>query len=268
MNIWVSGGSSGLGLYTAMALAQAGHTVISGARSFSGDAPLNNLHRLHLDVTDDDSVRAFAESALGISPTVDAVVHCAGIICLGPCEETTPDEYRSILETNFLGMVRMNQAALPHMRRQGNGCIIMFSSINGLLGIPFQSAYTASKHAVEGYAECLQQELQGFGIQVCLVEPGDHRGGAGVYRRHAAAMTETSPYAQDFVQGVKVIRHDEENGSDPLKLGRRIALLLQRRRMPFRLRIASPDQHLAAILHGLLPGSIMNRILRFYYLRR
>ena len=81
-------------------------------------------------------------------------------------------------------------------------------------------------------------------------------------------MTETSPYAQDFVQGVKVIRHDEENGSDPLKLGRRIVRLLQRRRMPFRLRIASSDQHLAAILHGLLPGSIMNRILRFYYLRR
>ena len=70
-------------------------------------------------------------------------------------------------------MVRMNRAVLPLMRERGGGKIVLFSSINGLLGIPFQGAYTASKHAIEGYAECLQLEVKPFGIQVMLVEPGD-----------------------------------------------------------------------------------------------
>ena len=89
-------------------------------------------------------------------------------------------------------MVRMNQAALPTMRTQGQGRIVMFSSINGLMGIPFQSAYTASKHAVEGYAECLAMEVRPFGVQVCLVEPGDHRSGSGRYRLQASAMGDAS----------------------------------------------------------------------------
>ena len=129
-----------------------------------------------LDVTNDASIRAFVEHAKQISGSVDCLVHCAGILMLGACEETTLEEYSKVMNTDFFGMVRMNQAVLPLMRAQGKGKIIMFSSINGLLGIPFQSAYTAAKHAVEGYAECLQMEVQDFGIQVCLVEPFSLRG--------------------------------------------------------------------------------------------
>ncbi len=70
------------------------------------------------------------------------------------------------------------EAVLPMMRRQKQGKIINFSSINGVLGVPFQSAYTAAKHGMEGYSECLAMEVKPFHIQVCLVEPGDHRGGS------------------------------------------------------------------------------------------
>lgn len=265
MIIWLTGGSSGLGLHTAQQLVKAGHTVVAGARSFSGDQQLG-LFRLPLDVTDDISARAFTDQAMLLAGPPDALVQCAGILMLGSCEETSVDEYRRILETDFLGMVRMNSLVLPIMRRAGKGKIIMFSSINGLLGIPFQSAYTAAKHAVEGYAECLSMECRPFGVQVCLIEPGDHRSGSDAYRYHSAAMGDGSPYAEAYKKGTSVIQRDEQGGSDPDKLGQKIAKLLALRRLPLRRRIAKPDQRLAVVLHKLLPGNLNSAILRSYYL--
>ena len=278
--MWITGASSGLGLHTAMALRDAGWLVIAGARSFHGGAPVSSagdaegkaadwtgMRLLELDVTDEKSIAAFREAALRISSRVDALVQCAGMLVLGSCEETDPEEYARVMNTNFFGMVRMNRAVLPLMRSQGEGRIVMFSSINGLLGIPFQNAYTASKHAIEGYAEGLQMEVRPFGIQVTLIEPGDHRSGSDKYRPHTKGMSPDSPYGEAFRRATEKIAHDEHHGSDPDALGRKVAALLQRKRMPFRKRIASPDQHLAVYIHKLLPARLNERILRGYYLK-
>lgn len=266
--VWITGASSGLGKYTAQALAEAGFLVIAGARSFSAQAAETpGIHCLPLDVTREESICVFRDHALSISPRVDAVVHCAGVLALGPCEEMPMETYRRVMETNFLGTVRMNQAALPLMRAQGGGKIVIFSSINGLLGVPFQSAYTASKHALEGYAECLAMETKAMGIRVCLVEPGDHRGGSQAYRARAVPA-DGSPYQASMARGVAVIDRDEANGSDPVALGKRVARALQRRRLPLRLCVASPDQRLAVWMHRLLPAGACLEILRQYYLGR
>jgi len=264
--VWVTGASSGLGLHTAAALKEDGWQVIAGARSFE-DGTQDGIHRLKLDVTDEESVRRFCEKAREIAPP-DALVQCAGMLVLGSCEETQTEEYSRVMDTNYLGMVRMNRAVLPLMRSRGGGKIVLFSSINGLLGIPFQSAYTASKHAIEGYAECLAMEAKPFGIQVMLVEPGDHRSGSDKYRPHAATMADGSPYATEYESAVAVIAHDEHNGSDPDALGRKIARTLDRKRIPFRKRIASADQHLAVYIHRLMPAKLNALILRTYYTRK
>lgn len=265
MKIWLTGGSSGLGMYTAWLLAQAGHTVVAGARSFTKEKKLSTMHQVQLDVSDDESVAAFVRRAQEITGTVDAVIHCAAVMCMGPCEETTPEEYMRVMNTNFLGMVRVNQAVLPLMREKRGGRIIMFSSINGLMGIPFQSAYVASKHAVEGYAECLHQEVIKYGIQVCLIEPGDHRGGAAAYRKHAQAMDEQSVYSGAFTRTAGKIRNDEADGADPVKLGQKVVRLLEKKRMPFRKRIAKTLQHGAVLMHKIFPGRTLNNLLHRYY---
>lgn len=264
--VWVTGASSGLGLHTAAALREDGWRVIAGARSFE-DGEADGIHRLKLDVTDAASVRSFRERAERIAPP-DALVQCAGMLVLGSCEETAEEEFRRVMDTNYLGMVRVNREVLPLMRERGGGKVVLFSSINGLLGIPFQSAYTASKHAIEGYAECLAMEVKPFGIQVMLVEPGDHRSGSDKYRPHAAAMGEASPYAEAYESAVARIHHDETNGSDPDVLGRKIARILDRDRIPFRKRIASADQHLAVYVHRLLPAKLNASILTGYYIRK
>ena len=263
--VWVTGASSGLGLHTAMALRDDGWQVIAGARSFgSGEQPDNGITRLPLDVTSEESVRQFCAAAAETA-LPDALVQCAGMLVLGSCEETEAEEFRRVVDTNYLGMVRMNREVLPLMRKRGGGKIVMFSSINGLLGIPFQSAYTASKHAIEGYAECLALEVKPFGIQVMLVEPGDHRSGSDKYRPHAAAMSDDSPYAAEYESATKQIHHDETNGSDPDVLGRKIAKTLDRKHIPFRKRIASFDQHLAVYVHRFLGARINAAVLRKYY---
>ena len=266
--VWVTGASSGLGLHTALALRDAGWTVIAGARSFPEARKKDGMWQLPLDVTSEESVKAFCDRALEISPWVAAVVQCAGMLVLGSCEETTVEEYQQVMNTNFLGMVRMNQQILPIMRAQKEGRIVMYSSINGLMGIPFQNAYTASKHAIEGYAEGLQMEVRPFGIQVTLVEPGDHRSGSEKYRPHGTRMSVDSPYAAAYESTTAKIHHDETHGSDPDALGRRIARMLEKKRMPFRKRIASPDQHLAVYLHKFLPARWNEAILRSYYIKK
>ena len=265
--VWVTGASSGLGLHTARALRDAGWNVIAGARSFREPAEQDGMVCLPLDVTKEESVQAFREKALALQPRVDALVQCAGVLVLGSCEETTTEEYLRVLDTNFLGMVRMNRAVLPLMRARGEGRIVLFSSINGLMGIPFQNAYTASKHAVEGYAEGLQLEVRPFGIQVTLVEPGDHRSGSERYRARGERMNADSPYAQAYARATGKIREDETGGSDPDRLGWKVARMLGRRRMPFRKRIASPEQHLAVYVHKFLPARWNEAILRRYYTR-
>ena len=264
---WVTGGSSGLGLHTVRALREDGWLVIAGARSFRENTEEDGVIRLPLDVTDPESVREFCRKAGEIS-LPDALVQCAGMLVLGSCEETETEEYRRVMDTNFLGMVRMNREVLPRMRERGGGKIVLFSSINGLMGIPFQSAYTASKHAIEGYAECLAAEVKPFGIRVMLVEPGDHRSGSEKYRPRAAAMTPDSPYAEEFESAAGRIRRDENSGSDPDRLGRKIARTLDRKRIPFRKRIASADQHLAVYIHRFLGAEINRTVLRKYYIRR
>ncbi len=265
--VWITGASSGLGLHTAKALKEDGWRVVAGARSFeSGRGPVDGIMRLPLDVTDEESVRTFCEEAGKIGPP-DALVQCAGMLVLGSCEETSAEEFRRVMDTNYLGMVRMNRAVLPRMRENGGGKIVLFSSINGLLGIPFQGAYTASKHAIEGYAECLALETKPFGIRVMLVEPGDHRSGSDKYRPHAEAMAASSPYAAEYDRTVSRIHRDETGGSDPDVLGRKIAKTLDRKRIPFRKRIASPDQHLAVYLHRFLGARITSAVLRSYYIK-
>jgi NAD(P)-dependent dehydrogenase (short-subunit alcohol dehydrogenase family) len=126
-----------------------------------------------MDVDLDASVDAGFEQLLTTHGRLDAVVACAGWGLAGAAELTPISEAKEQLETNFWGAVRVVQHALPTMRRQRRGRIVLISSLGGIIGIPFQSFYSASKFAMEGYGEALAYEVAPFGIQVTLVEPGN-----------------------------------------------------------------------------------------------
>lgn len=261
---WVVGASSGLGLSTARAFAKSGWSVIAGARSFDGsDEGNDGITRLHLDVTSEESVRDFANCARDRLGDADALVYCAGLLVMGACEETGDENYKNVMDTNFIGMTRMVSSVLPAMRARGSGKIVLLSSINGLLGIPFQSAYTASKHAIEGYTECLNMEVKPFGVDVILIEPGDHRGGS----QHTRLLceSEASPYKEPLTRAVAKIRRDEARGLDPDRLGGIVVRRTEGQAPRFRSRVAKLDQRLAVLLHRFTPPFVGFRVLTGYY---
>ena len=262
--VWITGASSGLGYYTAEALRRAGYRVIAGARSFTG----SEKDCLPLDVTDPESVDRFVREALTRTGTPDVLINCAAVLNLGACETYSEAELRRVMDTNFFGMTAMVSRVVPLMRARKKGRVINFSSINGLFGIPFEGAYTASKHAIEGYSECLALECAPFGIEVMLVEPGDHRGGSSRCRAHGAAMGADSPYAETYARATAAIARDEKNGSDPEKLGEKIVKTLRKKRLPRRLRVAKFDQLLSVWLHDLLPNHLFDRLLLGYYTKK
>lgn len=269
MTVLIAGASSGLGLHTAQQIQAAGMTVVAGARSFAEqEGQMDGQYRLALDVRSQESVERFVRLAVDQAGIPDVLICAQGLLNLCAAAEYTDQELNDIMDTNFYGSVRLIRAVMPYFREKKQGKIILFSSINGLLGIPFQSGYTASKHAIEGYAECLRMEAEADGISVCLVTPGDHRSGQKQYRRHGATDSPDSPYHERYLKAVSQIEHDESTGSDPDVLGKRIAHALKKKRLPNRLLIAKPDQKLAVLLHKILPARLFSPIISGYYGQR
>lgn len=260
MIVWLTGASSGLGKATADALKKKGHTVLTGARSLLED---REKQTLPLDVTDDASVAAFLKKGLLLTGTPDALLLAHGLLVLGAAEDISLAEYQQVMDVNFYGTLRMLKAVLPLMRANNKGRIVLFSSINGLLATPYEGAYVASKHALEGLGECLNMELAPFHIKVMTVEPGDHQGGSRRYRPHARHRQ--AVYEDSFVRVTERIARDEDTGGDPQRLGEKVARMLAKKRMPSRLRVASFSQQGAVFLHDMLPGDLFLRLIARYY---
>ena len=127
---------------------------------------------LKLDVNSDESVTAFVREVLARAGRVDVLVNNAGYALTGAAEETSVAEAKDQFETNFFGVVRMTKSVLPTMREARSGRIITIGSLAGIVGIPYNSIYSSTKFALEGYSEALWHELKPFGIGVSLIEPG------------------------------------------------------------------------------------------------
>lgn len=168
----VTGASSGIGEAIAHKLVAAGYSVYGTSRR-GGRAGQKGGPLLVLDVTDDASVEAVIQELLTLEGRIDLLVNNAGFgIAPAAAEESSVEQAKALFDTNFLGIVRMTRAVVPHMRRQGAGRIINIGSILGVVPVPYAALYSASKHAVEGYSQALDHELRTHGIRVTVVEPG------------------------------------------------------------------------------------------------
>lgn len=167
MKVLITGASGSIGRAIKAMLEEEGHTVIGTARKPSATTP----NMLPLDVTDAVSVASCVDVSVRQLGQIDVLINNAGFDLYGGLEETSFDAFFEQLDTNFLGTVRMTQAVLPLMRAQGGGRVINISSLGGQIGLPMNSAYAASKFAIEGFSESLRLELLPARIFVSLVEP-------------------------------------------------------------------------------------------------
>lgn len=163
-----------MGFATARRLARLGCVVYGAARHVDRMDPLreDGVRPLHLDLTDERSMREAVETVLHEQGRVDALVNNAGYGQLGALEDVPLSAARRQFDVNVFGMVRLTQLVLPSMRRQRSGRIVNVSSMVGKLSLYMGGWYNATKHAIEALSDSLRMEIAPFGIAVSVIEPG------------------------------------------------------------------------------------------------
>jgi len=183
--VLITGASSGFGRLIAQTLARKQYQVFATMRDVEGRnasvarelralASRESLHLsvVELDVTSDGSVERAVPAAIEQAGRIDVLINNAACGVLGLAESYTTEQARRIFDTNFLGIVRTNRAVLPHMRQKGSGLLLYVSSGAGRIVLPSLGLYTASKFALEAFAETYRYELAAQGIDSVIVQPG------------------------------------------------------------------------------------------------
>lgn len=187
-HVLITGASSGFGYEMAQRLAAQGHRVLATMRDVDGrnakaraglieaaDGASGSIDVLEMEVTDEGSVQSAVETALARAGWLDVVINNAGIFSLGVTEAFTPEDFARVLDVNVNGVVRVNRAVLPSMRARGSGLLVHISSAAGRATVPGAAPYCASKYALEALADAYRFELQPWGIESILIEPGIYR---------------------------------------------------------------------------------------------
>ena len=261
--ILITGISSGFGKKTAELLAEKGHIVYGTVRKLIESKP--GIYVLQMDLTDPESIIQAVDSVLQREGRLDILINNAGMHTGGSIETTRIENIRLQMDTNFMGMVNILREVLPTMRKQRNGTIINFSSIGGLMGLPFQAFYSASKFAIEGLSEALRMEIKQFNINVVVINPGDFHTSNTANRRNYLTKSDTDPYKEQFSKTLAIIEKDENGGWPPDILTRKVVKIIERQNPRPRYVIATVEQKLAVILKNILPAGWFMKILASHY---
>ena len=248
--VLVTGASAGIGRVCADQLAAAGWQVTGASRRGTASPGWTGLV---MDVDDDGSVPAGVAGLLAEHGRIDALVAAAGWGLAGPAEMCTIEEAKAQVETNFWGCVRVAQQVLPAMRAQGAGRIVLISSIGGVIGIPFQAFYTASKFALEGYGEALAYEVAPFGVHVTLVQPGNIQTDFTANRRTARAAEDDEVYRSAMAKAVGQMERDERNGAPAADVAAVVRRVLGAARPPRRVSVGKAGERVGLVAKRMLP---------------
>ncbi len=263
--IIITGTSSGIGKICAEHLAGCGHTVFGLSRNPKHDE-VRSFTAIPCDITDNSSLKQTIDKIQEQQGRIDVLINCAGMGIAGPVEETDMALARSQMEVNFWGSVNCIQAVLPAMRRQKDGLIITISSIGGLMGLPFQGFYSASKFALEGLTEVLRMELKGSGIRTTLVNPGDFRTEFTARRQKITRSEQPdSPYFEQFKKSIIQIEKDENGGKDPQMIADLMEKLISKKSPAVRYLTGAFEQKLAVFIKRILPSKLFEKILSSHY---
>jgi NAD(P)-dependent dehydrogenase (short-subunit alcohol dehydrogenase family) len=239
-NVWfVTGAGRGMGVDIVKAALAAGHAVVATGRTTDAVAKAlgeaDQLLVVKLDVTRPEDAKAAVAAAAERFGRIDVLVNNAGNFYAGFFEELSPEDFRAQVETNLFGPVNVTRAVLPVMRARRRGLVVMISSIAGISGQAFVSAYAATKFGVEGWVESLAPEVAPFGIRTMLVEPGFFR--TELLTEESTKYSETS--IDDYAEKTRATvaawkRMNGLQGGDPAKLAKALVQLAGEAEPPLR----------------------------------
>ena len=255
--VLITGASSGIGRATAELLAGKSYRVFGGVRAPATTRPLAGVDLVPLDVRDQTSIKACVEEVYSRAGGIDVLINNAGVNLVGAVEETSIGQAQALFDTNVFGILRMVQAVLPGMRRQGAGLIINISSILGFLPGPFMGVYAGTKHAIEGLSESLDHEVRAFGIRVVLIEPPYTRTNLDASATQAEGRMDA--YAAQRRRTAAAITHNTNTAPEPKVVAETILRSIEG---PYRMRRPIGQAALLRWLRRLLPARMFDPALR------
>jgi NAD(P)-dependent dehydrogenase (short-subunit alcohol dehydrogenase family) len=268
--VLITGASSGIGKACADYLHESGYRVYGTSRSgtepkqIDFDSP-DSYPLLKADVNDQQSVDSLIDTLLNRESKIDVLLNNAGISSVGAMEDFSMDEIRNQMETNFFGAVRMIQAVLPGMRKERSGLVINVSSIGGVMGLPFQAFYSASKFALEGVSESLRLELDEFGIKIVVIQPGNYDTPITENRRLIKKSQMDSAYARNFENAYQVIRDKEKTGHSLLEIGQLVAKIIRTPKPKLRYMVGPLNEKMVKPYKTFFPFRLFEWLVRYYY---
>lgn len=274
--VLITGCSSGFGYLTALTLARNGYITKASLRDINSDkakelqktATHENLplEIVQIDVTDENSINKTYEYLQNKNELPDVLINNAGYGYLGTVEDAPLDEVKNQYETNVYGALRMIKKFVPHMREQQKGLIINISSVAGIAPFPLYGIYSSSKFALESLAETLNFELDQFGINVVLIEPGSFSTNFGKNRLHSVTHTHSAyvKLEKTFFERLEHSNNKLIPGQNPQEVANLILRVIESKSPKLRYLIGK-DAHLYAFLKRHIPYSLWKLLLNIAY---
>lgn len=268
-NILITGASGGIGMATALYLADKGYSVIGAGRSEARLARLREqaserglpITTVELDINSDEGVAHAMSGLIERHGSIDMLVNNAGYSLWGPSQSLSMLEIKDVFETNFFAAFRVIQAVLPGMVERGSGDIVNISSVEGRIATPFNGGYAASKFALEGLSEALRFELWPLGVRVTVVEPGLFSTNLLANQVMAArAESPDLPYGP-YIKRYRARRSGYDRLSkDPIKVARVVHKILRSRHPRFRYTVGA-EAALGMLGARFLPERVFQTLL-------
>jgi short-subunit dehydrogenase len=262
--ILVTGASSGFGQAFVEKFAANGYKVYGTSRN-ANYTKKDGVVMIPMDITDNDSIMKAFNFILDEAGSLDILVNNAGFGISGSIEDTSIEEAVALFDTNFFGTHRLCRAVIPLMRNQGRGHIINIGSLGGLVSIPFQAFYSASKSALACLSDGLSMELQPYGIKVTRIEPGDYKTGFTAARVMVEKSGQESVYDERCKKAISVMEHDEQNGADRQELAAKLLTIAESSNPKLVYREGMFIQKFLVGLLNYLPNRLVQKILMDTY---
>lgn len=265
--VLLTGASSGIGYDLAPLLVRYGYTVYGAARRVEKIEELasEGVKALSMDVTDEASMEAAVQQIIDAEGRIDVLINNAGYGSYGAIEDVPIDEARRQFEVNLFGLARLTQLVLPHMRARGRGRILNISSMAGRITMPLGAWYHATKYALEAFSDALRMEVEEFGIDVVIIEPGGIKTPWGLiaadYLEESSRNGVYAAQAQHVAANMRKLYSPSSSLSEPKVISRTILRALEARRPKTRYLVgfgAKPS----VFLHTVLPDRLFDKVAR------
>jgi short-subunit dehydrogenase len=258
MVVLITGASGGFGSVLAATLASRGMTVYGTMRDPSALEPAPPFPMLPMEITDSDSVARCVDQVIEREGRIDAVVNCVNRMFIGSVEEASVDEVQALYDSNVFGALRVCKAVLPAMRAQGGGTIVNMSSLGGLLAVPYMSAYTSAKFALEAMSEALYHEVKPLGIDVVIVQPVAMAMDRPATGAHLEVVAGAGPDSRSHKMLERMTRDTAASKLTPEQVADKIHDLLTRPKKP--LRVPMDKARAVGVLKRLAPQAVIDRL--------